>query len=101
MADLKVPHDMTLETLLWEQPDEPLPDVNRFDQLENLIGAEDTNRLAAWVMQQDTCNTILRYHGDAGLAKVLAGIARACAKYNVHMNERVASAAGWYGIPVC
>ena len=98
---LAIPDGMDLSTLLAEYPeDEPLPHIAGFDTLKVDGDPEQIARLCTWVESQKFCDYVRKWHGDAGLSRVLKGIAEACAAKNVPMGLRVRAVAGWHEIPV-
>ncbi len=93
-----LPNGVTLEQVLGQHFDGPLPNLAGFDRLDtDKLGL---TRLVSWVEAQSVCDTILKWHGAPGLHRVLAGIARDCARKNVHMGDRVASYAASLGLEV-
>jgi hypothetical protein len=91
---------MDLSTLLAEYPEnEPLPNIAAFDTLKVDGDPEQIHRLNLWVESQQFCDYVRRWHGDAGLSRVLKGIAEACAAKGVTMGPRVRAVAGWWEIP--
>lgn len=97
MSDF-LPVGVTLEQVLGQYVDAPLPNLAGFDRLDTSKLALE--RLVAWVEVQSVCDTILKWHGAPGLHRVLGGIARDCARKNVHMGDRVASYAASMGLVV-
>ncbi len=98
MNDDFLPVGVTLEQVLGQHADEPLPNLAGFDRLDaDKLGL---TRLVAWIEPQSVCDTILKWHGAPGLHRVLAGIARDCARKGVHMGDRVASYAASMGLQV-
>jgi hypothetical protein len=93
-----LPQGVSLEQVLGQHADEPLPNLAGFDRLDT--GKLDLTRLVDWVEAQSVCDTILKWHGSPGLHRVLAGIARDCSRKGVHMGNRVASYAASMGLPV-
>lgn len=95
-----LPAGMTLEQFFGQYEDSPLPNVAGFDRLSDTANAHQLKILNSWIEPQSQCNTIIRWHGAAGLARVLKGIARASAAHNVAMSPRVRAMAGALGLQV-
>ena len=97
MTDL-LPVGVSLEQVLGQHVDAPLPNLAGFDRLDaNKLAL---TRLVDWVEAQSVCETIMKWHGAPGLHRVLGGIARDCAQKKVHMGNRVASYAASMGLEV-
>tara|TARA_Y100000034_G_scaffold131257_1_gene191615 strand:+ start:207 stop:527 length:321 start_codon:yes stop_codon:yes gene_type:complete len=97
---LHIPHGYTLDTLLAPYPDEPLPNLKAFGDLSKVGDRDQIAGLIDMFESQETCNTVMKHHGHEGLAFALKGIAQAASDHKVHMRKRVASVAGFYGLPV-
>lgn len=97
MSDL-LPIGVTLEQVLGQHSDAPLPNLAGFDRLD--VNKLALTRLIDWIEPQSVCDTILKWHGGPGLNRVLAGIARDASRKGVHMGDRVASYAASMGLTV-
>lgn len=97
---LNLPAGMTLEQFLGQHDDGPLPNVAGFDRLREDANPRQLRLLNDWIEPQSVCNTIIRWHGAVGLSRVLKGIARASAEFNVAMSPRVRAMAGALGLGV-
>lgn len=93
-----LPDGVTLEQILGQHVDAPLPNLAGFDRLD--VGKLQLTRLVDWVEAQSVCDTILKWHGAPGLHRVLGGIARDCARKGVFMGNRVAGYAGSMNLEV-
>lgn len=105
MADaprqLEIPDGMDASSLLSSYPtDQALPNIGAFDNLKTDGDPERIRRLTIWIEPQAVCDYVRQWHGDAGLARVLRGIAEACAAKRVHMTPRVRAVAGWLGLAI-
>ena len=100
--DLNIPRGMTLDSLLnmGADPENFSIDLEAFDRLAETHDPDGLEWLNNWIEPQSTCSLVMREHGADGLSRVLKGIATASAAKGVHMGERVAAAAGFYGIRV-
>lgn len=78
----------------------PNLDVAAFDKLHETHSDDEIRWLNEWIKPQVTIDHILRHHGQKGLATVLQGIALASSVHKVHMCDRIASIAGFYGYEV-
>lgn len=76
------------------------PDPRTFDGLESAANAHDLERLNRWIDAQAVCTWLIKHYGDAGLAHVVAQIAKASAAKRVPMSGRVRSAAAFMGLEV-
>lgn len=93
-----LPVGVSLEQVLGQHADEPLPNLAGFDRLDtDKLGL---TRLVDWIEPQSVCDTILKWHGAPGLHRVLAGIARDASRKGIHMGNRVASYAASMNLPV-
>ena len=106
MADREIPvaHLPTdsrvgFDQLIAPVPDEPLPNIAKFDRLGQEPWAT-VLRAVEWIEPQTTCSVILKHHGAAALQRVLLGIARAASLKKVPMLPRVRSVAEFNGLKV-
>jgi hypothetical protein len=97
MSDF-LPVGVSLEQVLGQHFDGPLPNLAGFDRLD--ADKLALTRLVDWVEPQSVCDTLLKWHGAAGLHRVLAGIARDASRKGVHMPDRIASYAASMGLTV-
>jgi len=88
---------LPLELVLFDWPDEPLPNIAGFDRIAS---ADQAAWLMQWIEAQRICNIVIRHHGHAGLLQVTGAIARACSKFKVPMRRRVRSVAMSLGLQV-
>jgi hypothetical protein len=100
VTSFDLPAGMTLEQFLGQHEDTPLPNIAGFDRLREDTSPHALRKLNDWIEPQSVCNTIIRWHGAAGLARVLKGIARASAEHGVTMSPRVRAMAGALGLQV-
>ena len=96
---LVLPPGMTLDQLLTEWPDEPLPNVAGFDRLYQ-SDDQGIQWLSEQLESQQVIDIVIKHHGDAGLARVLKGVAQACSTKKIHMSPRIVSIANYYGMTV-
>lgn len=94
---LVLPPGVTLDQLLSVWPDQPLPNVAAFERLYQSKDTDQIRRLNELAESQQFVSTVLKHHGEAGLRKVLEGIARASSVLKVHMAPRIASVAAYNG----
>jgi len=93
------PH-VTLEAMLFECPDNPLPNLSAFRGPVDTYDKQTVAKFALWLEPQATCTKIMRQHGDIGLHTVLIFIAKACSHFEIHMPPRVRAVAEVNEIPV-
>ncbi len=99
MSTLTIPHGLTLETMVSTWPDEPLENIERFD---NFVSASEARIRQAqdWIEPQQVCTVIMKHHGTKGLQRVLHGIAKACSANEIPMRPRVRAVAELHGMKV-
>ena len=99
-----LPSRLSLEQFLTAYPgdqwDKPLPSLKAFDELSTEGDKYRLAWLVDWIEPQTTCAYIMHHHGAEGLKRVVAGIAHACAKHQVHMGKRVRAMAGILGLEI-
>ena len=65
---LQLPPGMTLDTVLTEWPDEPLPNIAGFDRLYQSDDEQGITWLSEQLDSQQVIGIILQHHGEAGLS---------------------------------
>ena len=97
---LILPPGVSLDQLLCDYPDEPLPSVAGFDRLYQSEDVDQIRRLNELAESQQFVSIVLKHHGEAGLAIVLKGIAKASSHLGMHMQPRIAAIAAYNNWPV-
>lgn len=88
------------DQLLSAWPDQPLPNIAKFDTFSGQADTATIQRAVAWIEPQQTCTVIAKHHGPSGLQRVLKGIAKAAADHKIPMLPRVKAVAEFYGYQV-
>jgi hypothetical protein len=93
-----LPVGFEIEQLGQAWPDEPLPNIAGFDRLSEVDDPDTISRLAAWIERQQACTMINKWHGPAGLRRVLVAIARSAVRLHVPLGPRLLSVAQYEGL---